>query len=160
MTHREHCNVCNEVVELLADHGLDGMAQAIEILMNEAMKLERTDVLQAAPYERTDERRGYANGFKPKTVKSRLGRLELQVPQARGVEFYPSTLERGERSERALKLALAEMYVQGVSTRKSRRSPKNSAASTSAAPTSAAPRHSSMKNWRPGETAHWAALPT
>jgi len=118
MTHREHCNVCNEVVELLTDHGFDGMAQAIEILINEAMKLERADVLQAAPYERTDERRGYANGFKPKTVKSRLGRLELKVPQARGVEFYPSTLERGERSERALKLALAEMYVQGVSTRK------------------------------------------
>ena len=118
MTHREHCTVCNEVVELLADHGFDGMAQAIETLMNEAMKLERADVLQAAPYERTDERRGYANGFKPKTVKSRLGRLELQVPQTRGVEFYPSTLERGERSERALKLALAEMYVQGVSTRK------------------------------------------
>ena len=118
MTHREHCTVCNEVVELLADHGFDGMAQAIEILMNEAMKLERADVLQAAPYERTDERRGYANGFKPKTVKSRLGRLELRVPQTRGVEFYPSTLERGERSERALKLALAEMYVQGVSTRK------------------------------------------
>jgi putative transposase len=118
MTHREHCTVCNEVVELLADHGFDGMAQAIETLMNEAMKLERADVLQAAPYERTDERRGYANGFKPKTVKSRLGRLELQVPQARGVEFYPSTLERGERSERALKLALAEMYVRGVSTRK------------------------------------------
>ncbi len=94
------------------------MAQAIEILMNEAMKLERSDVLQAAPYQRTDTRRGYANGYKPKTVRSRLGSLELQVPQARGVEFYPSALERGERSERALKLAVAEMYVQGVSTRK------------------------------------------
>ena len=118
MTHQEHFNVCNDVVELLAENGFDGMAQAIEILMNEAMKLERSDVLQAAPYQRTDTRRGYANGYKPKTVRSRLGSLELQVPQARGVEFYPSTLERGERSERALKLAVAEMYVQGVSTRK------------------------------------------
>lgn len=118
MTHREHCTACSDVVELLAQHGFEGMAQAIEILMNEAMKLERADVLGAAPYERTDARRGYANGFKPKAVNSRLGRLELQVPQTRGVEFYPSTLERGERSERALKLALAEMYVQGVSTRK------------------------------------------
>ncbi len=118
MTHREHCTACNEVVQLLAEHGFDGLAQAIEILMNEAMKLERTETLNAAPYQRTNERRGYANGFKPKTVNSRLGRLELQVPQARDIEFYPSTLERGERSERALKLALAEMYVQGVSTRK------------------------------------------
>jgi transposase-like protein len=82
------------------------------------MKLERTEVLGAAPYERSTSRRGYANGFKPKTVNSRLGRLELRVPQTRGVEFYPSALERGERSERALKLAVAEMYVQGVSTRK------------------------------------------
>ena len=79
---------------------------------------EATSVLGAAPYQRTEERRGYANGFKPKTVNSRLGRLELSIPQTRGVEFYPSSLERGERSERALKLAVAEMYVQGVSTRK------------------------------------------
>lgn len=118
MTHQEDSNVYNDAVELLAENGFDGMAQAIEILMNEAMKLERSDVLQAVPYQRTDARRGYANGYKPKTVRSRLGSLELQVPQARGVEFYPSTLERGERSERALKLAVAEMYVQGVSTRK------------------------------------------
>jgi transposase-like protein len=82
------------------------------------MKLERAQTLGAAPYERAASRRGHANGFKPKTVHSRLGELQLQVPQTRGVEFYPSALERGERSERALKLAVAEMYVQGVSTRK------------------------------------------
>jgi putative transposase len=107
-----------DVVELLAEHGFGGMAQAIEILMNEAMILERNEALGAGPYERTADRRGYANGFKDKAVKSRLGELNLRVPQARGVEFYPSALERGERSERALKLAVAEMYVQGVSTRK------------------------------------------
>ena len=82
------------------------------------MKLERAEALGAGPYQRSETRRGYANGFKPKTVNSRLGRLNLQVPQTRDVEFYPSALERGERSERALKLAVAEMYVQGVSTRK------------------------------------------
>lgn len=106
------------VVQLLADHGFDGMAQAIELLMNEAMKLQRSEALGALPYQRTADRRGHSNGFKPKTVNSRLGKLELQVPQTRGVEFYPTVLERGERSERALKLAVAEMYVQGVSTRK------------------------------------------
>ena len=106
------------VLQLLVDEGFDGFATALEILVNEAMKLERAAVLQAAPYERTPERRGHANGFKPKTVVSRLGKLQLAVPQTRGVEFYPSALERGERSERALKLALAEMYVQGVSTRR------------------------------------------
>jgi putative transposase len=118
MTHDEYSNCFEEVLQVLCEHGFDGMAEAIEILMNEAMKLERADALGAMPYQRSESRRGYANGFKPKTVNSRLGRLNLQVPQTRDVDFYPSALERGERSERALKLAVAEMYVQGVSTRK------------------------------------------
>jgi transposase-like protein len=118
MTHHEHPTVLDQVLELLAEHGFDGMADACRVLYDEAMKIERADTLQAQPYERTDSRRGYANGFKPKTVQTRLGTMTLAIPQARGVPFYPQALERGERSERALKLALAEMYVQGVSTRK------------------------------------------
>lgn len=118
MTHDSQSTRFEELLQLLSEHGFDGMAEAIEILMNEAMKLERADALGAMPYQRTESRRGYANGFKPKTVNSRLGRLNLKVPQTRDVEFYPSALDRGERSERALKLAVAEMYVQGVSTRK------------------------------------------
>lgn len=118
MTHLQQSNPFGVLVQMLAEHGFDGMAQAIQILMNEAMKLERSEVLRAAPYERTEERAGYANGFKSKTVNSRLGQLELSIPQTRGVSFYPSALERGERSERALKLAVAEMYVHGVSTRR------------------------------------------
>lgn len=131
MTHRDHRNGFDvetladsapdgvrEVLELLADHGFEGMAQAMQTLLNEAMKLERSAVLGAQPYQRTHERRGWANGYKPKTVETRVGRLELAVPQARGVPFYPTALERGTRSERAVKLAIAEMYVQGVSTRK------------------------------------------
>ena len=118
MTRQTQSNELDSIVQLLAEHGFEGMAQAIEILFNEAMKLQRSEVLRAEPYERTSERRGHANGFKPKTVNSRLGKLQLEVPQTRGVEFYPTVLERGERSERALKLAVAEMYVQGVSTRK------------------------------------------
>ena len=79
---------------------------------------ERCEALGAAPYQRTEQRRGYANGYKDKTVHSRIGDLHLNVPQTRDVEFYPQALERGIRSERALTAALAEMYVQGVSTRK------------------------------------------
>jgi transposase-like protein len=132
MTHRDHRNDWEpvpqeraahergwqDVLELLAEHGFDGMAQALQILFNESMKLERSAVLDAAPYERTPRRRGHANGFKPKVLQTRVGRLELAVPQTRGVEFYPTALERGARSERALKVAVAEMYLQGVSTRK------------------------------------------
>jgi len=113
-------NTLDTVMELINEHGFEGMSQAISVLINEAMKVERARVLNALPYERTKERKGYANGFKPRRVKSRLGALELQIPQVRGedVEFYPSALERGERSERALKAAMAEMYIQGVSTRR------------------------------------------
>ncbi|MBX9791787.1 MAG: transposase [Pirellulales bacterium] len=57
-----------------------------------------------------------ANGFKPKTVKTRIGPLQLAVPQVHGAKFYPQALERGTRSEKALLAALAEMYFQGVST--------------------------------------------
>ena len=75
--------------------------------------------LRATAYERTPDRQGHANGYKPKHVKSRLGNLGLQIPQVRnGIAFYPSALEKGERSERALKLAMAEMYIKGVTTRK------------------------------------------
>lgn len=107
-----------DLLDLLSENGFEGMARVMQVLLNEAMKLERSAVLGAGPFERTPLRRGQANGFKPKTVQTRLGSLELRVPQTRGVPFYPSALERGQRSERALKLAIAEMYVQGVTTRK------------------------------------------
>ena len=82
------------------------MAGAIRILLNEAMLIERSTYLGAAPYERVDSRRGHANGFKPKTVKTRVGEIVLSVPQVRdqdedGQRFYPSALEKGQRSERA-----------------------------------------------------------
>lgn len=98
-----------EVLELLAEQGFEGLAEAMQILLNEAMKLERSQALGARPYQRTARRQGYANGFQPKTVKTRIGALQLAVPKTRGMEFYPSALERGQRSERALTLALAEM---------------------------------------------------
>ena len=118
MTHHDQANALDQITELLAEHGLDGMAQAVGVLLNEVMKLERTHALGAAPYQRSEGRTGYANGFKPKTLHTRIGALTVAVPQTRGVEFYPSALEKGVRSERALKLAVAEMYLQGVSTRK------------------------------------------
>lgn len=108
----------SEAVELIAEKGFVGIAEAMQILINQAMLIERAHYLQLAPYERSETREDYANGFKPKQLKTRIGELSLQVPQVRSSEFYPSFLEKGIRSERALKLALAEMYVKGVSTRK------------------------------------------
>jgi transposase-like protein len=111
-------NPIDEVLELLNQQGNDSLREAFQLLLNAAMLLERQHFLGAEPYERTSQRRDYANGFKPRTLRTRLGELNLQVPQVRKGDFYPAALERGSRSERALKLALAEMYVQGVSTRK------------------------------------------
>jgi len=104
--------------EVLFEKGLEGLGSVVEILINEAMKIERDKHLNARSYERTELRSGYANGFKAKKLNTRLGLLNLQVPQVRDSNFYPSFLERGLRSERALSLSLAEMYIQGVSTRK------------------------------------------
>ena len=98
MTRDDESNPFQTVLQLLTDEGFDGFAAALEILLNEAMKLERAAVLHAEPYQRTPQRRGHANGFKPKTVLSRLGKLQLAIPQTRGIEFYPSVIERGERS--------------------------------------------------------------
>ncbi len=118
MTCREDCSQFDLAMELLITNGFGNVAEVVGILMNSAMQIERSRHLQAIPYERTEERRGYANGFKPKTLKTRFGEVQLSVPQTRNSSFYPQSLERGQRSERALKLALAEMYIQGVSTRK------------------------------------------
>lgn len=118
MAHQVESSVVDTVVQLLCESGLSQMAEAVRIMLNEAMRIERSQVIEAEPYQRSERRRGYANGFKPKTLDTRLGAITFQVPQTRGVEFYPSALEKGIRSERALKVAIAEMYVQGVSTRK------------------------------------------
>jgi transposase-like protein len=111
-------NLLHEAYACLLANGLDGAGEALRILVNEASRIERAQHLQATPYERCAERVDYANGYKSKTVLTRLGELTFEVPQVRSGGFYPSALERGSRSEQAMNLALAEMYVQGVSTRK------------------------------------------
>ncbi len=107
-----------DAIAMVAEHGIDGMAKVMVMLMNAAMRIERDNYLQATPYERTERRVDQANGFKPKSVNTRIGKLDFQVPQTRNSPFYPTSLEKGMRSERALKASLAEMYVQGISTRK------------------------------------------
>lgn len=102
----------------LLNNGLDGAGEALRILVNKASRIERNHFLNAQPQERTAERTDNANGFKPKTMMTRVGELAFDIPQVRGGGFYPSALEKGSRTEQALNIALAEMYVQGVSTHK------------------------------------------
>jgi transposase-like protein len=118
MTYEDDYSIPAEVLEQICEEGFDALPDLVRIMINTAMKIEREKHLGAGPYERTPERRGRANGFKPKTMATRVGEITFDIPQVRECDFYPSALEKGIRSERALKLALAEMYVQGVSTRK------------------------------------------
>jgi transposase-like protein len=124
MTHQEDCPVLDHVMTLLIEHGPGAMANAFTIIMNLAMQIEREQTLKAESHQRTADRQGYANGFKPKTIRTRVGEVPLRIPQTRGYHdedgrpFYPKSLERGVRSERAMILAVAEMYCRGVSTRK------------------------------------------
>jgi putative transposase len=116
---RQNDNLIFELMEQLNSEGSEGFKNILQVLLNAAMRLEREQVLGASEYERTETRRGYANGYKPKQVKTRLGRMSVDIPQVRGdVDFYPSAIEKGLRSERALKAAIAEMYIKGISTRK------------------------------------------
>ena len=116
---QDNHTLLDDIVKTLRISDPDALANALRLLLNHAMVAERSKALGAAPYERSTTRKGHANGFKPKTLQTRLGELQVDVPQVRGeVDFYPSALERGQRSERALTLAIAEMYVQGVSTRR------------------------------------------
>jgi len=114
MTHQDNYTFTKE----FAEKGLDAIPEMLRVLINQVMQAERSNYLQAGEYERTEDRKGHANGYKPKTVRTRMGEITFAVPQVREGGFYPSALEKGLRSERALVATLAEMYVQGVSTRK------------------------------------------
>lgn len=118
MTYQSDFTLPPELLEQIANQGFDFIPELIRVVVNAAMETQRQQYLGAAPYQRTAERQGHANGFKPKTVKTRMGEITFDVPQVREGGFYPDALEKGLRSERALTLTLAEMYVQGVSTRK------------------------------------------
>jgi putative transposase len=125
MTHQEGIgSAFADLNALLIDLGPAAIAEVFATLMNHAMQIEREQALKAESHQRSPDRQGYANGFKAKALKTRVGEVNLRIPQTRGFRddqgrpFYPRALERGVRSERAMTIAIAEMYVQGVSTRK------------------------------------------
>lgn len=109
-----------EMMQTLMNEGMQGFPAVAARMYNLAMQFERELHLGAGRYERTGGRTGYANGYKPKTLKTAAGNLRLRIPQVRDSDrpFYPRSLERGTRSDRAIRMAVAEMYVKGVSTRK------------------------------------------
>jgi len=98
--------------------GEDFLRELVQRTVQQVLETEMTGFLGAGSYERNGERRGWRNGYKPRTLKTRVGELELMVPKDRDGEFQTELFERYQRSEKALVLAMLEMYVGGVSTRK------------------------------------------
>lgn len=120
MTEDPNQTIPTELLDPILNSGLEGLPEAIAMLINHAMLIERQHHLGAAAYQRSENRQGHANGFKERDLNTRMGSLALRIPQVRDCEepFFPSALERGQRSEKALGIAVAEMYLQGVSTRR------------------------------------------
>lgn len=98
----------------------DGLARLVEQVVNQILEAQATEQLKAKPYERNEERQGYRNGHREKLLKTRVGELTLQVPRLRSGHFSTELFERYQRSEQALLLAMVEMVINGVSTRKVR----------------------------------------
>lgn len=117
MTTRKHKAKLLPVEAMLAGDE-DFLKQAIKDAMQAVLEGEMTELLGAAPAERTEARNGYRAGYYSRGLVTRIGKLELRVPRDRSGEFSTALFERYARSEKALVAALAEMYVQGVSTRK------------------------------------------
>lgn len=111
-------SIVEQIVKGLIGQGTEGLKPVLELLFNVAMKVEREQFLGAGMHERSEDRKGYANGYKSKQLQTRMGALDLEIPQVRDGGFYPSSIEKGSRSEKALKLAIAQMYLEGVSTRR------------------------------------------
>lgn len=103
-----------------AQEGDDGMRRLVERVGQEVLESEITHFLQAEPNERSRERCGYRNGYKPRLLKTRVGTIELLEPKDRDGQFQTELFERYQRSEKALLLAIMQMYLEGVSTRKVR----------------------------------------
>lgn len=156
MTYQDDFTLPTELLEQVAEQGLDFLPELIRLVINTAMQVERQKHLGVSPYERSAERQGHANGFKPKTVSTRIAPITFDIPQVREGGFYPQALEKGLRSERALMLTLAEMYVQGVSTRQWLRSPSDYAVPRSPRRRSVGQLPCWMKSWKPGATGRWA----
>jgi transposase-like protein len=98
--------------------GENQIGHLLEAILHQVLEAQVTEQLQAAPYERTEQRQGYRNGYKPRRLTTRVGHLVLRVPQVRDGSFSTDLFARYQRSEQALILTLMEMVVNGVSTRK------------------------------------------
>jgi putative transposase len=114
----DHRRVDAEIAQEVLLDDPSFLGAIVERVVQELLEAEMTEHIGAAPYERGEGRTGHRNGHKPRTLRTRVGTLNLLVPQDREGTFSTRLFSRYQRNEKALVLALMEMYVEGVSTRK------------------------------------------
>lgn len=110
-------NVSKEILHHLFSSNDTGLRELLTQVLDQILEQQRTEQINAEHYERTDERQGYRNGYKPHKLVTRVGTITLRVPQIRNGVFSTDLFKRYQRSEQALVLALMEMVLKGVSTR-------------------------------------------
>ena len=108
----------DEILQLLLVDREEAFRKLLQRNLNDILKVESQEQLQAAPYERSDSRLDSRNGLHARELKTRIGRITLAVPRHRNVPFKTLIFDNYSRSEAALVTAMAEMVVNGVSTRK------------------------------------------
>jgi transposase-like protein len=118
MTHYQVTLDAQRLQRLFSGDTDNQLGQLLEAVLNQVLDAQVSEQLQAEPYERTEQRQGYRNGYKPRRLTTRVGWLALRVPQVRDGIFSTELFTRYQRSEQALILPLMEMVVNGVSTRK------------------------------------------
>ena len=140
----------------------EGLREVMRGFMEEVLEAEMEEALGATKGERSETRRGYRSGHYSRGLVTRLGKIELRVPQDRNGLFSTEVFERYQRSEKALVASLVEMYVQGVSTRKVKKITEelcgHSFSKSAVQPLGAGPRRA---NWSDSPTAFWKrSIPT
>jgi putative transposase len=115
---KDHRKVSEQLAQEILLDDPDFLREIVERVLQEMLEVEMTEHVGAAPYERSVTRTGHRNGYKPRTLRTRVGTLNLLVPQDREGTFSTRLFSRYQRNEKALCLALMEIYVEGVSTRK------------------------------------------
>ena len=114
---KSKAELAGQLEDLFGDNP-EPIRQLVEGICQEYLEAEITRYLGVEPYERSEHRNGHRNGYKPRTLNTRIGQLHFQVPQSRDGKFHPELFQRYQRSEKALRLTLMEMVLKGVTTRK------------------------------------------
>ncbi len=153
---KDHRRPAEEVAQGILLEDPVFLREIVERVLEELLEAEMTEHVGAAPYERTTERKGHRNGHKPRTLRTRVGTLNLLVPQDREGTFSTGLFSRYQRNEKALVLALMEMYVEGISTRKVKDvKPKSCAGSLSPRASSPPWRVASTRSFGHGGAGRW-----